>query len=77
VDVRDQVRIIRFSFFSFIDSMRLISRASTKGPFLELRLIYLRFSFPRLRLRTIKLSDSLCLRRVRLPSVGTPHGVTG
>src|SRR5262249_36768695 len=38
VDVRDQVRIIRFSFFSFIDSMRLISRSSTKGPFLLLRL---------------------------------------
>src|SRR5712691_3043866 len=36
-----------------------------------------RFSFPRRRPRTINLSDSLCLRRVRLPSVGTPHGVTG
>src|SRR5213596_1961604 len=36
-----------------------------------------RFSLPRLRPRTISLSDSLCLRRVRLPSVGTPHGVTG
>src|SRR6266403_441262 len=36
-----------------------------------------RLSFPRLRARTINLSDSLCLRRVRLPSVGTPHGVTG
>src|SRR5437773_1848953 len=34
VDVRDQVRIIRFSFFSFMSSMRLISRSSTKGPFL-------------------------------------------
>src|SRR4029079_11288961 len=77
VDVRDQVRIIRFSFFSFIDSMRLISRSSTKGPFLLLRLIYFLFSFPRLRLRTISLFDSLCLRRVRLPSVGTPQGVTG
>jgi hypothetical protein len=38
--------------------------------------IYL-FSLPRRRPRTISLSDSLCLRRVRLPSVGTPHGVTG
>src|SRR2546427_6145312 len=36
-----------------------------------------RFSFPRRRARTINLSDSLCLERVRLPSVGTPHGVTG
>src|SRR5581483_11945131 len=36
-----------------------------------------RFSFPRRRPRTINLSDSLCLARVRLPSVGTPHGVTG
>src|SRR5207244_11400137 len=36
-----------------------------------------RFSFPRRRPRTINLSDSLCLRRVRLPSVGTPPGVTG
>src|SRR2546423_7048750 len=27
--------------------------------------------------RTINLSDSLCLRRVRFPSVGTPQGVTG
>ena len=23
------------------------------------------------------MSDSLCFRRVRFPSVGTPHGVTG
>src|SRR5205807_3824813 len=36
-----------------------------------------RFSLPRLRARTISLLDSLCLRRVRLPSVGTPQGVTG
>src|SRR5207237_4908163 len=36
-----------------------------------------RFSLPLRRPRTISLSDSLCLRRVRLPSVGTPHGVTG
>src|ERR671935_2627542 len=35
------------------------------------------FSLPLRRGRTISLSDSLCLRRVRLPSVGTPHGVTG
>jgi hypothetical protein len=37
VEVRDQVRIIRFSFAAFIDSMRLISRSSTNGPFLLLR----------------------------------------
>src|SRR5262249_57490643 len=36
-----------------------------------------RFSLPLRLARTINLSDSLCLRRVRLPSVGTPHGVTG
>src|SRR5207244_3605487 len=36
-----------------------------------------RFSLPRLRERTIKRLDSLCFRRVRLPSVGTPQGVTG
>src|SRR5581483_8139049 len=36
-----------------------------------------RFSLPRRRPRTINLSDSLCFLRVRLPSVGTPHGVTG
>src|SRR5205823_1428446 len=36
-----------------------------------------RFSLPRRLARTINLSDSLCLRRVRLPRVGTPHGVTG
>src|SRR5512133_40551 len=35
------------------------------------------FSLPRRRPRTIRRLDSLCLRRVRLPSVGTPHGVTG
>src|SRR6266496_598593 len=35
------------------------------------------FSLPLRRLRTIRRSDSLCLLRVRLPSVGTPHGVTG
>src|SRR5439155_13728405 len=39
VEVRDQVRIIRFSFFSFIASIRLISRSSTNGPFLELLLM--------------------------------------
>src|SRR5262249_10540057 len=38
---------------------------------------HLRRSFPRRRPRTISLSDSLCFWRVRLPSVGTPHGVTG
>ena len=77
VEVRDQVRIIRFSSGAFISSMRLISRSSTNGPFLELIGSLRYFSFPRRRPRTINLSDSLCLRRVRLPSVGTPHGVTG
>src|SRR5262249_41784681 len=44
----------------------------------ELRRVYAhRLSFPRRRPRTINLSDSLCFFRVRLPSVGTPHGVTG
>src|SRR4029453_9553586 len=50
--------------------------SSTNGPFL-LDLDTYRFSFPRFRPRTINLSDSLCFRRVRLPSVGTPQGVTG
>src|SRR4029450_3226087 len=36
-----------------------------------------RFSLPRRRPRTIRRLDSLCAARVRLPSVGTPHGVTG
>src|SRR4051794_2817597 len=36
-----------------------------------------RFSLPRRLARTINLSDCLCFLRVRLPSVGTPHGVTG
>src|SRR5205823_1296091 len=45
---------------------RVLLRASTQ-----------RLSFPRRRPRTIRLSDSLCFWRVRLPSVGTPHGVTG
>src|SRR5215216_1201184 len=35
------------------------------------------FSLPRRRPRTIRRSDCLCFERVRLPSVGTPHGVTG
>jgi hypothetical protein len=35
VDVRDQVRIIRFWPDWFISSMRLMSRSSTNGPFLE------------------------------------------
>src|SRR5881392_2699694 len=34
-------------------------------------------SLPLRLARTISLSDSLCFRRVRLPSVGTPQGVTG
>src|SRR5438067_69926 len=36
-----------------------------------------RFSLPRRLARTINLSDCLCFWRVRFPSVGTPHGVTG
>src|SRR6266487_3093895 len=36
-----------------------------------------RLSLPLRLARTINLLDSLCLRRVRLPSVGTPQGVTG
>src|SRR5436305_3142988 len=39
VEVRDHVRTIRFSFFAFMSSIRLISRSWTKGPFFELRLI--------------------------------------
>src|SRR5439155_9614744 len=38
VELRDQVRIMFFSFVAFIASTRLISRPSTKGPFFELRL---------------------------------------
>src|SRR5205085_6574923 len=72
-----QVRIICFEPASFIVSIFWSRRSSTNGPFLELRLMPYLFSLPRLRLRTISLSDSLCFERVRLPSVGTPHGVTG
>src|SRR6201987_4970674 len=57
--------------------MRLSRRCSTNGPFLLERLTYPLFPLPRRRARTINLSDSLCLRRVRLPSVGTPPGVNG
>src|SRR5918995_130483 len=74
VDDRDQVRIICFDPDVFIASMRCNRRSSTNGPFFELRLTYF---LPRFLERTINLSDSLCLRRVGLPSVGTPHGVTG
>jgi hypothetical protein len=35
VDVRDQVRIIRFSPVAFIASIRPSSRSWTKGPFFE------------------------------------------
>src|SRR5262245_17485441 len=41
------------------------------------RSTYRFLSLPRRRPRTISLLDSLCFLRVRLPSVGTPHGVTG
>jgi hypothetical protein len=34
VEVRDQVRIMPFEPELFIDSMRLMSRSSTNGPFL-------------------------------------------
>src|ERR671910_1487809 len=74
VDDRDQVRIICLEPEVFIASMRAIRRSSTNGPFLLDLLIYF---LPRFLERTINLSDSLCLRRVGLPSVGTPHGVTG
>src|SRR5919109_3988917 len=39
--------------------------------------VHFQRSLPRRRRLTMNLSDSLCLRRVGLPSVGTPHGVTG
>src|SRR5436309_12758169 len=38
VEVRDQVRTMRFELEVFISSIRLISRSSTNGPFFELRL---------------------------------------
>src|SRR5215211_7215331 len=77
VDVRDQVRSIRFEPEAFISSIRASRRSSTNGPFLDDLLIYLCLCLPRRRPRMISLSDSLCFLRVRLPSVGTPHGVTG
>ena len=75
VEDRDQVRIMFFEPEAFIASMRLNSRSSTKGPFLDDLLIA--YLFPLRRPRTIRRSESLCFSRVRLPSVGTPHGVTG
>ena len=76
VEERDQVRIIRFSPLAFIASIR--PRAVLdEGPFLGRSAHLALLSLPRRRPRTINLSDSLCLRRVRFPSVGTPHGVTG
>ena len=65
-----------FFYEAFMLSILFNSRSSTNGPFFADLDTY-RFSFPRRRPRTINLSDSLCLRRVRLPSVGTPQGVTG
>ena len=76
VDVRDHVRTTRLSPDSFICRTLCSSRSSANGPFL-LDLLNYRLSFPRRRPRTINLSDSLCFLRVRFPSVGTPHGVTG
>src|SRR5204862_6622339 len=38
---------------------------------------HLCFPLPRLRPRTISASERLFCLRVRYPSVGTPHGVTG
>jgi hypothetical protein len=35
VDVRDQVRIIRFSPVAFMASIRPSRRSSTKGPFFD------------------------------------------
>src|SRR4051794_4440892 len=62
----------------FIASTRDISRSSTHGPFLDERdTTYYLLPFPRRRPRTMYLSESLFFLRVRYPSVGTPHGVTG
>jgi hypothetical protein len=35
VELRDHVRIIRFSFVAFIASIRPSSRSSMKGPFFD------------------------------------------
>src|SRR5262249_32638103 len=66
VDVRDQVRIIRFSLASFIAAMRCMSRASTNGPFFRLLPTYRSPEcFPRLRPRTISRWLAFFLFRVR------------
>src|SRR5687767_6399557 len=79
VEARDHVRTICFDPEVFIPSIRFMSRSSTNGPFFVDRptLAPYLLSLPRRRPRTMSLSESLCFRRVRLPSVGTPHGVTG
>ena len=62
----------------FIASTRDIRRSSTHGPFLDERdTTYYLLPFPRRRPRTMYLSEALFFLRVRYPSVGTPHGVTG
>ena len=75
VEVRDQVLSMRFCLVSFISSTRSISLGSTYGPFLLDRLI----SAPSLSCATATMSlvDAFFLLRVRKPSVGLPHGVTG
>src|SRR5215203_4395257 len=75
VEWRDQVFSICFWPDSFIALTRFIKRSSAHGPFLVERPIY--FLFPRLRPRTISASERLPFLRVRYPSVGLPHGVTG
>src|SRR5664280_1398508 len=80
VEARDQVLIIFFWPAAFISSMRFKRRSSTNGPFFAdlLKRCLLPYPrLPRLRPRMINLSDGLWLARVRYPSVGTPHGVTG
>src|SRR3954467_15856166 len=61
----------------FIDSMRAIRRSSTHGPFLDERDTTYLLPFPRRRPGKMYLSEALFFLRVRYPSVGTPHGVTG
>jgi hypothetical protein len=76
VEVRDQVRTIRLLPDVFISSIRFIRRSSTKGPSWTIC-----SSLPLVLARGGGRGRSTCrflvLERVRLPSVGTPHGVTG
>src|SRR5918996_1836235 len=59
-----------------LDERPLLRRSTHSGSFLSSGHDLPR-PLPRRRPRMISLSDSLCLLRVRFPSVGTPHGVTG